>query len=120
MSDAVVFSKTRQVVFAEPLTRRGLEGALIGFLIALGEPLSYEGIILGHIKLLARLPASEAFLFLSLTRLDQVDIKGSPDWEQIDDGGVGSIDLAINILIFGYSRSTVEKAVDDAVQKYLV
>jgi hypothetical protein len=115
LSDATVFSETRRVVFAEPVTGAGLAEALHRFMVALGEPLSYKGVILGHIKVMAVIPASGDFLFLSMTRLDRVDTKASPTYPQGNHSGIDSVDLTINILLFGCSRGTVERGIDTAL-----
>jgi len=115
LSDATVFSQTRRVVFAKPVSGIGLEKVLRDFLGALGEPLSYNGVILGHIKVMVRIPASEDLFFLSLTKLDRVDIKTSPTYSRTDDNNIDSIELTINVLLFGYSRSTVEKTIGAAL-----
>ncbi|MDR7868519.1 MAG: hypothetical protein RIN56_17110 [Sporomusaceae bacterium] len=119
MSDATVFSQARQITFVRPVTMTDIERLLNEFLLGVGEKLSYNGIILGHIKVMAKRPTGDEFLFLSLTRLDQVDSKASPAWSQSADAGVDCLELTINVLLFGYSRSTVEKAVDIELQKAL-
>lgn len=119
MSDASVFSQSRQVVFAKPVTREDLKRLLNTFLLTVGEPLSYNGIILGHIKVMAKLPAGEHYLFLSLTRLDRVDTKTSPAFMPTDDANVDSIDLTVNVMVFGFSRSAIETVVNAALQNTL-
>ncbi len=120
MSDATVFSQSRKIAFVKPATMVDLEKLLKEFLLGVGEALSYNGIILGHIKMMAKVPAGGEFLFLSLTRLDQVDIKASSAWGQAEDAGVDSLELTINVLLFGYSKNTVETVVNTALQKALI
>lgn len=116
MSDATVFSRSRQFVFEKPVTRTEVEGLLKKMLHAIGEQLSYNTVILGHIKVLARSSTGDDYLFLSLTRLDRVDVKASPDWSRLECDVIDNIELAINVLVFGYSSSTVEKVVDAALK----
>ncbi len=120
MSDATVFSQSRQIAFSTPAAMVDLERLLKEFLLGVGEALSYNGIILGHIKVMAKIPAGGELLFLSLTRLDQVDSKASPAWNRAEDAGVDSLELTINVLVFGYSRKTVETVVNTALQRALI
>lgn len=116
MSDATVYSRCRQVIFDKPLARAELEGLLQQFMNGLGEPLAYNGVILGHIKALARLPEANQYLFLSLTRLDQVDRRASPEWDSRQ-SPIGRMELAVNALVFGHSSAAVEKVVEESLQK---
>lgn len=116
-NNATVFSQVRPVIFAEAITRGGVEELLKKFMSAVGSPLSHNGVILGHIKVSARLATRNDFLFLSLTRLDKVDVKASPQWSSTDCGRIDHLELDINVLIFGYSISKVETAVDTALQE---
>lgn len=117
MSDATVFSRSRQFVFEKPVTRTEVEGLLKKMLHAIGEQLSYNAVILGHIKVLARLSTGDDYLFLSLTRLDRVDVKASSSWSRLECEVIDNIELAINVLVVGYSSGTVGKAVDAALTR---
>jgi hypothetical protein len=117
LSEATVFSKERRVVFDKPVTRAGVELLLKEFLVGLGNPLAYGKAILGHIKVMARIPDQEDFLFLSLTTVNRVDAKPSPDWCREDPPNICSLELKVNVLVFGYSLATVEKLVEASLQK---
>ncbi len=117
MSDATVFSQVQQIDFDRPLARSAAEQLLQKFLLTIGEPLSYHGVILGHIKMLAKTTGENNFLFLSLTHLDHVDVKPSPNWGSGDLEPVNFIELTINVLVFNYSRSTVAKIVAAATEQ---
>lgn len=118
MSNATVFSQSRCIIFEEPVTRIEVEGLLKKFMSAVGTPLSYNGVILGHIKVLARITTKTDFLFLSLTRLDHVDSKASPEWSSMDCSKIYNMELDINVLVFGHSISMVEKVVDTSLQEF--
>jgi hypothetical protein len=119
LNDATVFSQVQRINFNKLIARSEAEQVLQNFLIAIGEPLSYNGVILGHIKMLAKATSENDFLFLSLTHLDQVDVKPSPSWA----GGSGAselislIELTINVLVFNYGRATVAKIVTAATEQ---
>lgn len=117
MSDATVFSQSRSIVFEKPVTRIEVEGLLKNFMSVVGTPLSYNGVILGHIKVLARLTTKEDFLFFSLTRLNHVDVKASPEWSPTDCSTICNMELDINVLVFGHSINMVEKVVDTSLQE---
>lgn len=117
MTDATVFSQTWQVILASPVTRGDLEKMLTSFLNDIGRPLSYHGVIVGHIKVLVRLPRNNDFLFLSLTRLDVIDVKPSPGWYGAVAEAVGELALHINVLLFGFSKDAVAQTVAAALQK---
>ncbi|EGO62998.1 hypothetical protein [Acetonema longum] len=114
--DATVFSRSRQVVFDKPIAKAELEELLQQIMNRMGEPLAYNGVILGHIKALARLPEENQYLFLSVTRLDQVDRKVSPEWSRRQ-GPIDRMELAVNALVFGHSSSEVEKIVEESLKK---
>lgn len=107
LDGAVVFSKKYTVEFIKPVTRQGIEQRVTRLIQDIGGPLAHNGIILGHIKLLAKLP-DEEFLFLSLTRLDQADVNMSAQWSNNSSDEWQSISLDINVLIFGHSREEIE------------
>ncbi|WP_425058059.1 hypothetical protein SCACP_27040 [Sporomusa carbonis] len=119
MNDATIFSKYYQVVFNEPATKTEIEAILKKILDLIGRPLSRNGIILGHIKLLAKLNSEEEFLFLSLTRLDRIDVKASAQWSCADTRGIDSIRLNVNVLVFGHSMSDIVEVVNKASQEFL-
>lgn len=114
MSEATVFSQSRQLVFEKPVTRADIEKLLMKMMEDIGEPVSYNKVILGHIKVLARFTNEDDYLFLSLTRLNQVDSKVSPGTFS---DSIDRVNLNINVLVFGYSMETVEKVVTAALQK---
>ncbi len=117
MSDATVFSRVQQIDFDRPVATFEAQRLLKGFLVRIGEPLSYHGVILGHIKMLAKMAGENDFLFLSLTRLDEVDVKPSPNWASADAVPIPSLELILNVLVFGYSREAVAKAVAAAAEQ---
>lgn len=116
-NNATVYSQLQPIIFAEALTKAEVEELLKKFMSAVGSPLSYNGVILGHIKVSARLATRNDFLFLSLTRLDKVDVKASLQWSNTDGGKIDHLELDINVLVFGYSISIVETTVDIALQE---
>lgn len=117
-NNATVFSQLRLITFAESRTRIEVEELLKKFMSAVGTPLSYNGVILGHIKVLARITTKKDFLFLSLTRLDHVDSKASPEWSSTDCYKIDNMELDINVLVFGHNISMVEKVVDTSLQEF--
>lgn len=116
MSNATVFSQVQRIDFNRPVSKFEAEQLLKIILVKIGEPLSYHGVILGHIKMLAKTSCENDFLFLSLTRLDQVDVKPSPNWISVDVEPIIYIELTINVLVFNYSRGTVAKVVAAATK----
>lgn len=117
MSDATVFSQVQRIEFNRPISKLEVEQLLKKFLVGIGEPLAYNGVILGHIKMLARTTIENDFLFLSLTRLNQVDVKPSPNWGSMGDEPSVAMELTINVLVFNYSRSIVKKVVAMATEQ---
>lgn len=119
MSEATVFSQVQRITFDSPVTKAQAEELLKKFLVTIGEPLAYNKIILGHIKMLAKATSENDFLFLSLTRLDQVDVKPSPIWANDNFTTVEGLELTINVLVFGYNKALVTKAVTAASREIL-
>jgi hypothetical protein len=117
LSDATVFSQVQRIEFNRPISKLEVEQLLKKFLVGIGEPLAYNGVILGHIKMLARTTIENDFLFLSLTRLNQVDVKPSPNWGSMGDEPIIAMELTINVLVFNYSRSIVKKVVAMATEQ---
>lgn len=115
MDKATAFSCREEVLFPTPLDGAAAEAKLRQFVISIGAQLACGGIILGHIKILAKITEGEKFLFLSMTRLGEVDVKHSLE------GGFGSIgrcsrmEVTINVLIIGRSIAEIEKAVGSAM-----
>lgn len=111
--DATVFSQVQRIELESCFTAVECEQRLRHFIELLGKALSHNGIILGHIKVLAKLPAfdDEHFLVLSLTRLDSVDITQSKRWRESGNVSLLSLELHINVLVFGYTLQQVEAAV---------
>ncbi|MGL5512918.1 MAG: hypothetical protein ACRDBM_06720 [Sporomusa sp.] len=111
--EATVFSQVRRIELESFSTAVECEQRLRHFVELLGKALSHNGIILGHIKVLAKLPAfdDEHFLVLSLTRLDSVDITLSEHWREGDGVNLRSLELHINVLVFGYTLHQVEAAI---------
>lgn len=114
LTDATVFSKTHSISFDKPVTKLNIEKFVKQLIQDIGKPLAHNGIIVGHIKVLAKVP-SEEFLFLSLTRLDQLDIKSSSEWQSSLSSEFNSVILDINVLVFGHSKKTVEEIVNDSL-----
>ncbi|XEQ92016.1 hypothetical protein SCACP_08310 [Sporomusa carbonis] len=116
--DATVFSQTRRIVFEKSLTTPEVERRLRDFIRSVGKALSHNEIILGHIKVLAKLPepAAEHFLVLSLTRLDRVDVTPSDCWRNRDGVILDSLELYVNVLVFEHTLSAVKKVVNDALK----
>ncbi|WP_371381121.1 hypothetical protein [Sporomusa aerivorans] len=110
MDDAVVFSKKYDFDFPQALTKPVIETLMTRLIQDIGRPLSHKGIILGHIKMVAKLPDTE-FVFLSLTRLDQVDIKLSAQWARELTSTWKTIHLDINVLLFGQRTEVLEEVV---------
>ena len=119
MSEATIFSQVQRIAFDSPVTKAEAGALLKKFLITIGEPLAYNKIILGHIKMLAKATDENDFLFLSLTRLDQIDVKSSPIWANDKFTAVDELELTINVLVFGYNKATVTKAVAAASREIL-
>lgn len=116
-SEATVFSRNQRIILAEPLTALAAESLLREFIGAIGRALSRNEVILGHIKVLAKLSdsAPEQFLFLSHTRLTQVDVTPSKHWPEREEADVSHLELCVNVLVFGYTLSEVEKVVAAAL-----
>ncbi|MBU2700972.1 hypothetical protein Ga0466249_002083 [Sporomusaceae bacterium BoRhaA] len=117
MSDATVFSQVQRIEFNRQISKLEVEQLLKKFLVGIGEPLAYNGVILGHIKMFARTTIENDFLFLSLTRLNQVDVKSSPNWGSMGVEPIIAMELTINVLVFNYSRSIVKKVVAMATEQ---
>ncbi|SCM79033.1 conserved hypothetical protein [uncultured Sporomusa sp.] len=114
LDDAVVFSKKYNIVFARPVVRPVIEKLANCLIQDIGRPLAHKGVIMGHIKVLAKL-TEEEFLFLSLTRMDRVDSKTSSRWPAEADDSRDGIDLDINVLVFGHDDKTIETVVEDSL-----
>lgn len=114
LTDATVFSKTHHVIFEKTVTKPTIEKLVKRLIQDIGRPLSYNGIIVGHIKILAKF-SEEEFQFLSLTKLDRVDVKSSSQWETECSGEFNSIDLDINVLVFGHSKRVIEEVVNGSL-----
>jgi hypothetical protein len=114
LTDAVVFSKTYHLEFEKAVTKPILERLTTELIQDIGRPLSHNGIIVGHIKVLAKL-SDEEFLFISLTRLDQVDQKMSAHWPDGLADEYSRIKLDINVLIFGHRKKVIEDVVEGSL-----
>ncbi len=114
LDDAVVFSKKYHINLEKPVVKPVIEKLVRSLIQNLGGPLSHNGIILGHIKVLGKV-TDEDFLFLSLTRLDSVDVKTSSHWSAESTCEWDSIDLDINVLVFGYGIEVIEKVVKNSL-----
>lgn len=116
--DATVFSRIYRSSFKNPVTVRESERYLETFIAFIGDKLSCNGIILGHIKLLAKVPAKqngkESFIFLSLTRAGCIDITPLAGWQDNGYKLLAEMELHLNILVFGYSRQQVQRTVNKA------
>ncbi len=118
-SDATVFSQRYQIFFEKSMTIMQTESVLREFVVSIGRALACNEIILGHVKILARLPepALDNFIFLSLTRLDQVDQTPSEYWANIGGVTLDCLVLHVNVLVFGHTLSQVEEQVVVALKK---
>lgn len=114
LTDATVFSKTYTISLDREITKPDLESMVKRLVLDVGGPLSHKGIIVGHIKVLAKLPDGE-FIFVSLTRLDRVDVRASAQWPIAAERGLARFDLDVNVLVFGYDEAVIAKAVDAAL-----
>ncbi len=110
MDDAVVFSKKYCLEFPGSADKAAIEQLAVKLIQAIGQPLAHNGIIVGHIKVLAKWP-DEVFIFLSLTRLAQVDVKRSAQWTDRLAAGENSLQLDINVLLFGHTYAEIETVV---------
>ena len=114
LTDATIFSKAHSISFDKPVTKLNVEKLVKQLIQDIGRPLAHNGIIVGHIKILAKVP-NEEFLFLSLTRLDRLDVKSSSQWQTGLSSEFDSVNLDINVLVFGHSKKAVEKIVNDSL-----
>lgn len=118
-NEATIFSRHYCVFFEKSITSLQMENLLREFMLSIGRTLSRYGIILGHIKLLAKLSelAADHYLFLSLTTLDNVNVIPSRCWPNVNGVSIGCIELDVNVLVFGYTINEVEVQVDGALKK---
>lgn len=114
LTDATIFSKAHHILFEKPVTKPIIEKLVKRLILDIGRPLSYNGVIVGHIKLLAKISEDE-FLFLSLTKLDRVDVKASSLWESDLSVEYNTINLDINVLVFGHSKKVIEEVVNGSL-----
>ena len=119
MAKAVIFSKVYRAEFSAALSKLQAEKILVDFLNSVAEPLAHNQIILGHLKMVAKVPETQEFLFLSLTRLDQTDVKKSNDWTCSEANEIRLMDIDLNVLVFKHSRVKVEMVVQSALRKLL-
>ena len=116
MNEPTIFSHKRCATFEIPLSRAEAEERLKEFVKAIARPLLYDTVVLGHIKVVARIPGETDFLFLSLTSSDRVDIKTSPSWLSADARFISGMEIKINVLVFGYSMTTVTEVVEKSLK----
>lgn len=114
--NATIFSQSRTIVFDKPVARNQIEGLLKKCAGDIGGQLSYDKVILGHIKMLAYLSSKEDFVFLSLTAVDRIDVQFSPRWNA-SETEVDKVELDINVLLFGHSLEKVKSAVDSSLRE---
>lgn len=114
LTDATVFSKNYPIAFDREITKPAVERVISRLVMDIGSPLSHNGIIVGHIKVLAKLSADE-FIFVSLTRLDRVDVRFSAKWPVAAELGFTRFDLDVNVLIFGHTEAAIAQVVDAAL-----
>ncbi|WP_371361914.1 hypothetical protein SRRS_32080 [Sporomusa rhizae] len=114
LTDATIFSKKYSISFNKSATKQIIENLVKQLIQNIGRPLSHNGIIVGHIKILAKF-SEEEFLFLSLTKLDRVDVKPSFQWENELSGECNTIELDINVLVFGHSKKVIDEVVDGSL-----
>lgn len=112
LRDAVVFSRKYRVNFKDIISKARVEELSKGLIQGISQPLSHKGIILGHIKLIA-IQSEEEFIFLSVTRLDAVDVKPSSKWLRRTEVKVDKIDFEINVLLYGHKHQEIEQRVED-------
>lgn len=115
--DAAIFSRHYRILFEKPMTTAQAEELLRECIMTIGRGVACNNIILGHIKILARLSklAVEHFLFLSLTRLEQVDVIPSNCWRNVSGIVLDSLELEVNVLVFGHALGEVEAKVGEAL-----
>lgn len=114
LSDAVIYSKKYAINFKQDLSKVNIEVLFKQLFEQISRPLSHNGIILGHIKLIVSI-SKEEFMFLSVTRLDSVDAKFSSQWQRDSSVTASNINLDINVLIYGYKREMIEQKLEDAL-----
>jgi hypothetical protein len=116
LDKATVFSCRQEIVFATPLAEAAAETRLRRFLAEIGGQLAFGGIILGHIKLAAKIPGGDNFLFLSMTRADEVDARHSAKGG-LDGGLLAGVELTLNALVVGRGRQEIGEIVSIAMGK---
>ncbi|BBB91112.1 MAG TPA: hypothetical protein PKA28_11135 [Methylomusa anaerophila] len=116
LTDATIFSKFYPIIFEKAVRKADLKPMLSDLIQSIGSPLSHNGVIVGHIKLVAEI-LNEEFLFLSLTRLDQGDVTVSANWTDQGDDIVGMV-LKINVLVFGHSKNNITEVVGTALREF--
>lgn len=119
MTDAAIFSRHYRVFFEKSMTTLQAEELLRECIMTIGRGVACNNIILGHIKILARLPklAMEHFLFMSLTRLEQMDVIPSKCWRHVSGVVLDSLELEVNVLVFGHALGEVEATVAEALRQ---
>lgn len=117
-SEATIYSQSRYIIFRNNISTLEAERLLRAFVMSIGEELAYNGVILGHIKILAMLlqPVAEQFLCLSLTRLDRVDEVPSEGWPGEGDVMTDRLKIYVNVLVCGHTISKVEEVVNQALK----
>lgn len=110
-AEAKVVSKSIRIVLDKPIPGKVIADAIIKVLTHLGQNLNYKGKIIGHIKAIAE--AGEDYIQISLTNLPDVNIKASLAWEEKT---YTTFSLIINIIVFGYEKSRLEKLLEEAIQ----
>lgn len=63
-SEATIYSQSRYLIFRNNISTLEAERLLRVFVLSIGEELAYNGVILGHIKILAKLLSQIQFLRL--------------------------------------------------------
>ncbi|SDF00652.1 hypothetical protein [Sporomusa acidovorans] len=116
LTDATVFSETYCIEFEKPVTKPTVEKMVTRLIQAIGRPLAHNEIIVGHIKVLAKL--DEEFMFVSLTRMDRVDIKLSDKWTTDTVAKFSRVKLDINVLVFGYSKKVIAELVNHSLVNF--
>lgn len=118
MAKATVFSCRREISFPAAFNAVDAENRLRQFVARIGGQLASGGIIPGHIKVLAKVPGKENdFLFLSMTRLGEVDLKRSSQGGLDSIGLISGIELTINVLIIKRSKTEIEEAIFFALNR---
>ncbi|HWR40892.1 MAG TPA: hypothetical protein VN611_15480 [Patescibacteria group bacterium] len=113
---ATVFSEIYHIGRKNDLKNSECEDRLRDFIGSVGKALSQNNTILGHIKVLARIPepaADAPFMALSVTKPDHVDVTPAAFGLDAKQG----LELYVNVIVFGYTAQEVEAVVSAALMR---